>query len=36
VEPVSFGEAGVERGVLEVPHERRGVEKVDGGDVQAI
>jgi hypothetical protein len=36
VEFVSFGEAGVERRMLEVPHERRGVEEVDGGDAQAI
>ena len=32
---VAGGEGGGERGVVEVPHEGRGIEEVDGGDAQA-
>jgi hypothetical protein len=35
VDLVVAGEGGGERGVVEVPHEGRGVEEVDGGDAQA-
>ena len=36
VEMVALGEFGILRRVFEVPHERRGVEEVDGGDAEAI
>ena len=32
---VTGGESGGERGVVEVPHEGRWIEEVDGGDAQA-
>jgi hypothetical protein len=32
---VAGGEGGGERWVVEVPHERRGIEEADGGDAQA-
>ena len=35
VDLVALGELGVVGRVLEVPHERRGVEEVDGGDAEA-
>jgi hypothetical protein len=35
VDLIAEGERGAERRVLEVPHEGRGVEEVDGGDAQA-
>ena len=35
VNPIALGKRGVEGWVLEVPHERRGIEEVDGGDAQA-
>ena len=35
MDPVAGGEGGGERWVVEVPHEGRGVEEVDGGDAQA-
>ena len=35
MELVAEGERGGERGVVEVPHEGRGVEEADGGDAQA-
>ena len=34
VDLVAEGERGVERRMLEVPHEGRGVEEADGGDAQ--
>jgi len=34
VEGVALGESGGEGRVLEVPHERSGVEEVDGGDAE--
>ena len=36
VDVVALGERGVARRVLEVPHERCGVEEVDGGDADGI
>ena len=36
VEGVALGECGGEGRVLEVPHERRGVEEVDGGYADAV
>jgi hypothetical protein len=36
VESVAFGQFGSERWVFEVPHERRGVEKVDGGYTELV
>ena len=36
VEGVTLGQCGRERGVLEVPHERSGVEEVDGGDTKLV
>jgi hypothetical protein len=33
---VTLRECGVLRRVFEVPHERRGVEEIDGGDAEAI
>ena len=35
MELVAVGERGGERRVVEVPHERRGIEEVDGSDAQA-
>jgi len=35
VDLVAQGERGIQGRVFEVPHERRGIEKVDGGDAQA-
>ena len=34
MDEVAGGEGGGERGVVEVPHEGRGVEEADGGDAQ--
>jgi hypothetical protein len=36
VDVVAVGEGGVAWRVLEVPHEGRGVEEVDGGDAETI
>jgi hypothetical protein len=36
VDLISLGECGVAGRVFEVPHERGGVEEVDGGDAEAI
>ena len=36
VDVVSLGECGVAWRVFEVPHERCGIEEVDGGDAEAI
>jgi len=35
VDTVAAGELGLKRRVLEIPHQRRGIEEVDGGDAQA-
>ncbi len=34
MDEVAGGEGGGERGVVEVPHEGRGIEEADGGDAQ--
>ena len=36
VDLVALGERGVERRVLEVPHQRRWIEEVDGCDAQTL
>ena len=36
MEGVALGEFGGEGRVLEVPHERSGVEEVDGGDAEHV
>jgi hypothetical protein len=36
MEGIAFGEFGRERRVLEVPHERGGVEEADGGDANGM
>ncbi len=36
VDLIALGEFGIEGRVLEVPHERRGVEEVDGGDAETM
>jgi len=36
VDVIPLGQRSVEGWMFEVPHERRGVEEVDGGDAEAI